>query len=307
MTGSANIVWCKLMFILLALGTTAMSSRAQTDVEIEIAGPWSYVADPMHSDRIVIVAPVGHVMAVFTGSDITQYPGTPGVQTLGHHHLDFAVFPCGPMPSSFYLYPANGVSPQTIQSALSSPSTYSLSLPKPCSYESKTESVFKYHGVKPITGSDPERSLTTVMTLHYQVPSSAPTAVMDNATLTPIPFGIGGPKAISVVLFLDLDPDRVCDSHSRVAFDATLALWGLPQVYRLFPQLKYNDGDKYNEQTPGSYGPSCPSTPGGSPLTVPDSGQAKVEPHKQAAASSRRAPGRADCHAAQVNVNGAVN
>jgi hypothetical protein len=303
----------KFVLVLFFIVATATASRAQTDVEIEIAGPWSYVQDPANSGRIAVVAPAGHTLAVFKGDDVSLYVGI-APQPVGPHRLDFAVLSCGstPSPSSFFLYPANGVDGQNIQTALSSTSVDSVSLPKPCSYESQSESVFKYHGLRPVTTSDPERSFTTSMTLHYKVAAATTGAVLDNGP-TQIAFGSNSgttKKAISVVLYLDTEPDTACDSHSATAFDATLKLWGLPQVYRMFPQLAYTPGALYNQQIPGSYTSTCAQTPSGSSTAITKDKHKVVKknrPKTAAAQDQPRSPGRADCHAAQVDVNGVVN
>jgi hypothetical protein len=303
----------KFVFLLFFVAAMATASRAQTDVEIEIAGPWSYVPDPANSGRVIVVAPAGHTLAVFTGDNVALYSGI-APQPVGLHRVDFATLSCGstPPPSSFFLYPANGVSGPNIQSAVSSTSIDSVSLPKPCSYESQAESDFKYHGLRPVTTTDPERSFTTSMTLHYKVASAATGAVLDNAS-TPIPFTSNSgttKKAISIVLYQDTEPDTACDSHSATAFDATLKLWGLPQVYRVFPQLAYTPGATYNQQIPGSYTPTCPQTPSGSSTAVANDKHTTVKQSHTNAVTAKdqpRSPGRADCHAAQVNVNGVVN
>lgn len=313
----ARSIWTKIVFIIFFASGTPLASIAQTiDVEIEIAGPWSYVPLP-DSSRIAIVAPKGHAMAIFTGGDILKYPGV-SPTPLGSHQLDFAVLPCGSTPtSSFFLYPANGVSDHAIQAALSSNAVYSISLPKPCSYDSQMESVFKYHGIRPITTNDPERSLTSVMTLHYTVAAATTGAVLDNDTGHPFLFSSSSgasSKAISIVLHSEDDPDKVCDSHSAMAFDAMVTLWSLPHVYRVFPKLSYTTGDLYNRQIPGAYTPTCAQMFGNYANTIAakehsQSGRSpkkKVVPNKLLE-SEFKAPGRADCHAAQVNVNGVVN
>ena len=309
-----RVVLAKIVLVILFAAATSTATNAQTAVEIEIAGPWSYAIDPADSSRIVIIAPKGHTMAVFTGEDVSQYSGIPA-QPLGAHRLDFVKLSCGsaPEPSSFFLYPVNGVSFQTIQNAVSSTSTSSISLPKPCSYESQVESIFKYHGKRDVATKDPERSFTTSMTLHYKVAATTTGGVLDGTTGKPIPFGSNGGtaiKAISIVLYQDADPDTVCDSHSATAFDATLALWGAAPVHRIFPQLLYTPGTNYNQQIPGSYTPTCHQTLDNSSMSMPKNNHPNIKRPKISAIAAKqwpRSPGRADCHAAQVNVNGAVN
>jgi hypothetical protein len=311
---SASVVWARVVLVILFAAATSTAAIAQKAVEIEIAGPWSYVPDLTDSGRIIIVAPKGHTMAVFTGDDVSGYSGI-AVQPLGPHRLDFEGISCGPSPasSSYFLYPVDGVGRQKIQNTVSSASSYSISLPKPCSYDSQNESVFKYHGRRPITPSDRERSFTTSMTLHYEVAATTTAAVLDNVTGKPILFDSNSgttKKAISIVLYQDDDPDTDCDSHSATAFDSTLALWGVSHVYRIFPQLSYTPGTNYNQQIPGSYAPSCSQTFEGSLKAMASSSHPKVTHAKKnviAAKEWPKSPGRADCHAAQINVNGTVN
>jgi hypothetical protein len=306
-------VWTRILFIILFTAATSTAANAQTAVEIEIAGPWSYATDPADSSRVVIIAPKGHTMAMFTGEDVSQYSGV-AAQPLGAHRLDFVKLSCAstPAPSSFFLYPVNGISLQTIQNAVSSTSTFSISLPKPCSYESQSISLFKYNGLRPVTTSDPESSFTSSMTLHYDVAATTTGGVLDGPTGKPIPFGSNGgttKKAISIVLYEDADPDTVCDHHSATAFDSTLALWGATRVYRIFPQLLYTPGTNYNQQIPGSYSPTCSQTLDGSSTSQTGNNHPKAKRPKINAIAAKqwpRSPGRADCHAAQINVNGVV-
>ena len=310
-----GIVWAKILLLVFLAAFTSAASFAQTEVEIEIAGPWSYVQDPADSSRIIIVSPnVGHTMEVFKGDDAFNYPPGPSLP-LGSHRLDFATLSCGsvPAPSAHFLYPANGVSAQNIQNVLASGSVASMSLPKPCSYETQVEGIFKYNGIRKVTTSDPERSFTTWMTLHYKVTPSTTGAALDKGLGAPpdIPFETNSgstKKGISVILHLDTAPDQSCDSHSANAFDATLSLWNLPHVYRAFPQVK--DLGSSNQQKPGSYTPTCAQTFNipSSAMTNDSQSSVKRGPKKAVTRKShKKAPGRADCHAAQVNVNGVVS
>jgi len=308
-----NVVLARIMSVIFFAAATSSVVAAQVAVEIEVAGPWSYVEDPSDKNRVIIVAPPGHMMAIFTGEDVYQYPAGPGTPA-GAHRLAFLTVSCGlsPEPSSFYLYPINGISPGDVPNIVSR-SAFSLSLPKPCFYESQVESVFRYHSRKDATAQDPERSFTTSMTLHYQVPATTTGGVLDGATGTPIRFGSSAgttKKAISVVLHEDTDPDTVCDKDSATTFDSTLELWGLKRVHRIFPQLLHTHGTNYNQQIPGSYAFSAcrqtletPGMPTGT-NSPPKVKRPKIDP--KTAKSWPRAPGRADCHAAQLNVNGVV-
>jgi hypothetical protein len=306
MNYNVDVPWAKIAFAILVIAATGTASLAQTAVEIEIAGPWSYVQDPADPARVVVVAPdVGHTMAVFMGDNAFNYSSaTLAKPSLGPHRLDFPTLSCGssnpnPPPSP---YPVSGINTQDIQSVLASPSAYSLSLPKPCSYADTLDSRFKFNTTRPVTATDTEASFPTWMTLHYQVAATTVAADLDKGLsgAASVTFGNSGggsvKKAISVILYLDgVLPDVSCDSHSATAFDATLALWKQSPVFRLFPQLQ--DLISSNQQL-GTYCYTCAQKSGGATTMCPVPGQAgKHNP---------MSPGRADCHAAQVNVNGVV-
>jgi hypothetical protein len=300
-TPSCCLLFVKTMLVLVAGFFLAPMSVAQAvDVEIELAGPWSYVQDQHDPTRILVVVPnAGHLLSVFSGEDINNYGSTPTPP--GMHELDFTTASCGTHPlSSAYLYPVNGVS-NTPNSPF-----YTISLPKPCYYESHAESRFKY-GAQPPADADPERSFTTWMILHYKVVGAAPTASLDNGAV-PIPFSGTTKKAISIVTYINMPPDSQCDSHSSHAFYLTESLWNLQHVYRVFPNVQdltnanqqcstydYKDCDKNQDTAVGGLAsPQCPTPPS---LSASKGAIAREKP---------KSPGRADCHAAQVNVNGVV-
>jgi hypothetical protein len=299
-----NTLWAKIVFAILVAMMRSAPIIAQNDVEIEIAGPWSYVEDPADPSRIIVITPdVGHTMAVFMGDDPLLYVNVPHPTNpaLGSHRLEFATVSCSSSPTphvpvSHTLYPANGVTSQIIHSALTSSTNYSLSLPKPCSYLSALESHMKFNSTKPVADNDPENNFTTWMTLRYKVNPTTTGAVLDQGTphATNVTFGSNSSsskKGIGVIVYLNVPPDTDCDSHSATAFDATLKLWNLPSVYRAFPQL--TDLGNSNQQH-ATYCYGCAQTPNGVPT------QCTVRKR------TKRAPGRADCHAPQLNVNGVV-
>ena len=162
-------------------------------------------------------------------------------------------------------------------------------------------------------GSDPERSFTSWMTLHYKVTTATTAASLDNGVGTPsnVSFGTSPGsmnKAISIIVYLDVPPDTTCDSHSAAAFDSTLALWNLPHVYRVFPQL--TDLVYSNRQQLGTYASRCAQTYNASSTATLNSYHAKVKHTSRPIVTSKqkpRVPGRADCHAPQVNIDGVVN
>jgi len=308
----------KIGFLVLFHALPSAVAFAQTNVEIEMVGPWSYVQDPTDASRIVVVAPlVGHTMAVFTGENAYVSPN-PAYPAAGTHRLDFSTAACNsPSSSSPALYPVDNVMPQTIADALASPSTYSLSLPKPCSYENKVTSRFKFNPTKPVSSADKEQKFTTWMILRYNVadPSVPPDLDKSTGNAHQIPFGSSGgsnKKAVSVVLSVDpgVLPDKRCDKHSAAIFDSTLAIWKAPHVYHLFPGVipSSTSNSNSNHQIK-SYDYTC------------DQGTIKPDgmfvTYKEQSATSKPnlspklkpffvAPGRADCHAVQVNVNSTV-
>ena len=298
----------------LCSGCLTPSGFAQTNVEIELVGPWSYVQDPADPARVIVIAPqMGHIMAVFKGENAFDYSNDTE-PSAGSHRLEFSTNTCSSAPSSsYYLYPLNGISAQTIRTALSSSSAYSLSLPKPCYYESNSESRFKYNGRHTVAGADSERSLTTWMILNYSVGDPTIPALLDKGTSTEtkIEFGSNSgtnKKAISVILYVNvgIGPDTRCDSHSAAIFDSVLTMWTIPHVFRAFPKLKSLANS--NQQLT-SYDYSCNQMQFDSlnMFAIKSSvNQGLKAKRSHSAERHAMAPGRADCHAPQVNINGAV-
>jgi hypothetical protein len=306
--------WASLILLVSCNAMTPKSVSAQTDVEIEVAGPWSYAPDPSDSNRVIVVAPnLGHMMAIFTGDDAFNYPTK--TLPLGPHRLDFTTACGSSTGSSYFLYPVSNVDPTLISAVAKSTSVYSVSIPKPCSYETYMESVFKYNGVRPTTTADPERSFTTWMILHYKVGSATTGASLDQPSGAPpnVTFGSNTTgstkKAISVIVYQNTAPHTACDPESAAAFDANLDIWKQPHVYRAFPELVDMPVQNSNQQEPGVYNSGCAQTYGSSAMAAADA-HAKTASKKRTTTNGilqKRAPGRADCHAAQVNVNGVVN
>jgi len=297
--------------LLFAIALLTSIAVAQTDVEIEVVGPWSYVQDPNDSSRVILVAPNAyHEMAVFKGEDAFNTGGATA-QVVGiMHTLDFPLVTCRHPSSNPPLYGINGVTSQGIQNAITSNSSYVLSLPKPCSYKSRLLSRFTYNSAHSVGVHDPESKFTSWMTLHYKVLPTT-TAVLDQNY--PITFGSNNgtsAKAISIVLHIpnNIGSNTNCDSHSRHAFYLTETLWGVPHVYRVFPGLT---DDMVSSNTQGSYDYTCEQIKDPLPDMTPDSKLPKASsPAKNLKTKNNVhifTPGRADCHAPQVNVNGIVH
>lgn len=306
------------ILVLLHLVLSA-ASFAQNNVEIELAGPWSYVQDPVDQDRIYVIAPIlGHKMAVFTGDNAYVF-SSPLMPPPGTHRLDFATTPCNSSTTGEHpLYAIDGVAKQTITDALASPNVYVLSLPKPCSYQINDRSRFKFNPTKPVTGASQEQIVATWMILGYNATDPSVPSDFDKAagSASKIPFGSNSganKKAISAILFVDpgIDPDQRCDMHSSAIFDSILDLWKSPHAYRMFPGITpAANGSNSNTQTNSYDYKNC------SQRMIGGEGMFEPKQQKQEKSSSkektklktlRKAPGRADCHAAQVNVNGVVD
>jgi hypothetical protein len=305
---------------LFAIALLTSISVAQTDVEIEIVGPWSYVQDPHDTNRILVITPsVDHDLYIFKGENPVNSAGA--ARPIGMHRLDgFATASCGNSPaSSYYLYGANGATFPD----LSSISYYAISLPKPCYYESSRllESWFRFSGNRDVDANDPDRSFTGWMILHYKAAStSAPTATVDNGGSSPITFGTnnGTSKlAISVTLSIPdtIPADKVCDGHSTHAFYAMEAFWNVPHVHRVFPKLLAYPHS--NVQLHQYSFDTCDQIHDTAPNMTPETMSSKQSVAKKKQSDKKRSslgtplgtlsPGRADCHSPQVNVNGVIH
>lgn len=322
-------IWVFFLYLVLVATVRPCLAQTTTDVEVEIAGPWSYVVDPSDVQRIVVIAPhSGHSADVFSGQDVSQYE-TPGDHPLelGLHRLEFTPAPCGAHQSSSAKLLPLTVQDSDVKSAIAAKgSRYAISLPKPCYYESYVEarSIISRTTIVPPTS---EARYTTWMILHYKVSGSAPSP----ATLVERP-DVGSQssssvdflsnansteKAISIVIYLDERPKRICDQQSADVFDQTQDLLKLQHLNRLFPELDFN---MQHPQQTARYNSTCSQTLAESRQVSEEAAAhtAKSKPlvmHKNKGEKAPRttvcpefhAPGRADCHAPQINVNGAVN
>jgi hypothetical protein len=299
---------CRIRLIVLGLGVTfsvwGAHSVAQTvNVEIEVAGPWAYVADPGDTNRIIVIAPAdGHLIEVFPGHDVTQPADLPQSPGLGVHRLEFATVPCGsPTRSTAKLFPLT-VSDADVKAAIGATNKrYGISLPKPCYFESRPDSEARSKiGSSQSALTAPDKPYTTWMVLHYKMNGPTTTANLvvqpdSGGTSTKTLNFLSSPsgstaQGISVIASMDTGPDQHCDKYSAEAFDAATGLWN-QKFYRLFPEVDASSVQKPNYDT------TCPPQ-GGAPAHPP----APTSPGKR----HRLFPGRGDCHAAQLNVNKAV-
>jgi hypothetical protein len=275
--------------ILLQLSIAAVprSSRAQgvKEVEIEIAGPWDYVADPSHSDRIIVIAPFpDHALYLFSGGnalseDPNRVPFPAGFYTLDFDQT-FDPQKCSahtplkePKPYKLKVNGSTSNSSNPVSDALGAKGNrYAISLPKPCFYESYSDVRVKVKNGQ-ISEQDGEKSYTIWMVLHYTVPDTMQSALLngppdaagsppykdfpvkfDNSTVPPTA------TAISLVMYFGsvANEDFACDRYSAHLFDVDQHLWQLKKLsYRLFPELNATRAQthRYNHDVT-----KCPQT-----------------------------------------------
>jgi hypothetical protein len=293
-----------------------------------VSGSWDYVEDPNPKndpnssgqglDRIVLVAPQtpSHGAFIFSGDNATKFPQKdvhgnfilPPLAKTGIYYLDInnLVQNSGHAPTASDLQPLNYINVQpvkikTIETVLykfnAGMPRFAVSLPVPDYYSTYNGPWLKGNGfseskvdTKPITPQTPDGYYTTWMVLHYWVngvggvvPSANLTAILDDQSsysTTKYSFtsdaGSQAPIGISVVMGAVYGQNDIsCDSFSQQSFDHATALWGLT-LYASFPAEDLN-GIQY----PGAYHYGCPARHG-------------------------EAGGSADCHKAQISINGAV-
>jgi hypothetical protein len=314
-TSSCGLLAVKAMLLLVVVTLLSPIGVAQINVEIELAGPWSYMQDPNDANRVMVIAPdSGHTMTVFPGENAFNYFGANNTDlAVGQHKLDFATggTTCDSNTSSFFLYPVNVVGGPDFTNVPS----YAISLPKPCYYESMVTSRFEYNGLRKLSASDQESSFTTWMTLHYKVASTTTRAKLENGALIAFGSNSGTNKqAISIILYHDLNTpaDQECDSHSRYAFYLTENLWKATHVYRVFPKLSDSGFDNRQQPQPGAYDyDNCEQIHNPAPANMTDHPKStkpsdRSKGKRPADPMHATSPGRADCHAPQFNINGFV-
>jgi hypothetical protein len=310
----------RLAFLLVGALLVAGHSTAQTsEVQIMVNGSWDYVEDPnpgkdpnsagRNLDRIVIVAPQTHSHGafVFSGNDASKFlnmsvmPPQPIYRQLatGIYYLDIANLApkSGHKLTSTDLNPSNYINAQFVRIGKISAVLYepdaekprvAISLPEPdyySTYSGKRSFSESKVDTKPIVHQKPHK-YTTWMVLHYWVNSSATsatlTAILDDQSAFSTPplmfhndFGSSIPPGISVVMGAAYGANnRCCDTFSKDSFDHSSTLWGLTR-YAQFPEEDMT-GNQHR-----AYHSKCDCR---QPLSA----------------------GSADCHMAQMSINGIV-
>jgi hypothetical protein len=223
----------KLVVIFAAFLIVVQRLPAQNiEVQIMVDGPWSYVADPDHAGKIVIIAPNSShhgPVTIFPGEFADQFSkqSYPTVAPIGNYDIDFQTTCSAPAPPP-NTFKISGVPTPDVKTLIAGPGNrFSISLPAPCSYSSARRSRAKIDTKLPIgTG---ETDYTTWMVLHYKVsniPRALVTGSSDDLTVAykskPVGFkniNSANPAAISIVLGSDepYDTDPECDSTSNVS------------------------------------------------------------------------------------------
>jgi hypothetical protein len=255
---------------LFAICAATSAAQGFKNVEIEIAGPWDYVVDPGHTDRIVVIAPASnnHVMRILSGGN----PNASGSAIEpGYYTLDFdQTFdstkcpPPAPLNGSkpYPLVVDTSTSATTIGNALGAKGQrYAISIPKPCNFESYSD-VRAIISTNPITNPTSEGAYTIWMALLYTVPNSTQSVLLNGVPDTstappyvnlPITFATGvvpsTASAISAVMYFDgfVKEDYICDSYSAAYFDLDEQFWKLKNPhYRLYPELDTNENQTHH-------------------------------------------------------------
>lgn len=307
-------------FFATTLLAPRLAAQGTQEIEIQVVGPLGYVTDPASSNYIDVIAPNAshHEMHVGPGLDWMDWDDVhqnfvnlpEGVYT-----IDLPLAPCSqtaPFNGALYVVPAAGGTVDPTGRLNSLHARFAVRLPKPCSYEQTGISRMMW-ATKPIAAGGSESQFATFMVLHYTVTSSFTgttiTGKTDDNPQQPLTWTLpflstsSSPLAASIVMGTTMgtaDPD--CDSDSAAFFDQARTFWGeTAALYRLFP------GVDPSTLTQGSYDFTCAQTAAGS-------SSAKSSPRHAAAAVPGQKPrmvhplnpGRTDCHAPQLNINGTV-
>ena len=243
-----RVLLCTL-FVSLCVLLTACGALAQNkEVEIEVAGPWALVPDPVHAGRVMVVTPnSNHKITVIKGGNAYAFKGSlkPGV-----YMLDFKTAQCADhspvsKPSPYDLK----VDSAAIAKAIASKDLrVAISLPKPCYLGAYRDSFAKIDS-KQIDANTSETTYSIWSSVHYTIEGSTTSASLtgtldSGANFKPVDVQFvdsGYPiaaSAISVVAYYaNVGEDYPCDKHSAEHFDAAMSLWGKSGYYRLFPEL----------------------------------------------------------------------
>jgi hypothetical protein len=242
----SNILGKMLLPLFLAATFISTATAQTTEAQVIVSGPWAYVEDPKDSSRVVIIAAasLGHLGArIFSGPDDNdEYKRFPD-RALGVYRLDIATGQCPGSaatvnPAKPYRIPEAGqpnITAAVIAKAINGKAgqRYAVSLPKPCSYESKGTALAKISPSQITTTAAATKgdSYTTSMVLHYKVSTSTPakltsTPDQGSASSESLPFQS---NVISIVLASSEDAERIngpeCDSVSAMSFVAQTRLF----------------------------------------------------------------------------------
>ena len=253
-------------WILLALMAVLPSrclSQTYQDVELEVAGPWDYVADPLHSDRIIVIAPteMNHLVSIEPGGDATTVGKEfdPGFYTLDFDQpfdpnkcvLHTPLIGSKPFPLRVDNTTSNNAT--AVSDALGAKlKRFAISIPRPCYFESFRDAR-SLIDTKAINDVGLEKAYTTWMVFHYYLPVSTQSTLLNGTSDTngtsysnfPIALTKDGsaPRpglAASIVLYFsgNVVEDYVCDGYSAAFFDTSEQFWSLTtRHYRLFPAI----------------------------------------------------------------------
>ncbi len=321
-----------LLFLMAAL-CARPSVAQQSDLQIIVSGPWSYVRDQAnYPNRLLLVAPAKNSQGQASRHQIYSWPGTnitanpssvnsklalqPGIYTLDFDQsLRHTPIPQGTEPT---LCGASVTNAGNVDAGAVGAGNYVISLPMPDAFSTYIDPTGTYSGTSysQVSSSDisaghpaPEIQYTTLMVLHYGATSIPQSLMLSGPSLTgPVPIktvdSTGNfPGGVSI-LAADptmTDDDPRCDGISSQSIQERNYLWGTTE-YARFPRFILDSQGNYH-QWPGHYDYTCSDSP-----LISSSSSKKGKKAKHAdSILSKRSGGSADCHACQMSIinNGA--
>jgi hypothetical protein len=307
---------CWSIGVLLLVITAFQNRLSAKEVEIVVAGPWAFAADPNDPNHVLlIVINYEHKAHFLSGGDVWRWKDA----NWGYQERDSGYYTalfstqCTPHANiNVKMYPVDKVDVNLRLNSSMSGSGVAISLPKPCWYE---EGYIPSHVMlEDDLHTGHEHVFTTIMRLHYTVDDGL-TELKFAGLKSPIAFkqvaidqGITSPAVSIVVGRTSGGPDKKCDKHSADILDRSLDFWGQSRVHRMFPKLN-DDGS----QLPGQYDSTCKSYTGSAPSNGVHEGLVRADSHGEIRTKSSndtpmeiRSPSRSDCHVSLFNINGAV-
>jgi hypothetical protein len=271
--------------LLLAMTVLSTLSSLAQNLQVMVVGPWSYVSS---GGRLYLVASgksKSHKVYLLPGTN--PNPSYPPQTQLGAgiYTLDLVMPGTYTAPTGLITPTLCPAAPSSVLPVLQDSSNYVISLPMPKAYSTysgpmgTSESEVSATPIVDPTTVQPQQ-YTTWMVLYYPqaqgLSDQKKNTYGGGASIVLTDYGNSGDDA----------NDAQCDHVSLESVHERNILWNIQQ-YARFPELK----DMIGHQILGFYSAQCSSSdPNGHP---------KAEEPLNAVSS-------ADCHACQMNINGAI-